>query len=274
MRTSIATAIALFLLYAALLHIAPEPSRRKLQSQWQENRRTVEQYFQHRVPQDTVFVGSSLTRRLHVQDQLSCAYNLAVDGESTLTGLHAIRAAGYKPLKVFAEINVPERPVNQSLIDHGRSKLLSVSPVFWTDHIPTNYFYSTISSWRQREIIAPPASPAARASELARQTAAYGKPLDAKALERSLVAYRNIVAELESEGVKVLLFEMPVHPSLEGSTRATQIRAAFVNAFGPSNVLSVQQLAQGIAIDTVDGVHLSADEARAVVANLARLRAC
>lgn len=274
MKTSIASAIAFLLLYAALIHFLPTPSRLKLQSQWQENRRTVEQFFLKQPAERMVFAGSSLTRRLDLKNGLACAYNLAVDGESTLTGLSAVQAARHKPARVFAEINVPERPVSQSLIDHGRSRLLQLSPVFLTENIPTNYLYSTISSWRQREITHAPVNPIARASELARQTSAYSKPLDSQVLANSIANYQSVIASLREQGVSVTLFEMPIHPSLESSARASQVRAAFIAAFGRANVLDFNALAEGVSIDTVDGLHLSVDEARAVVTNLARSQPC
>ena len=74
---------------------------------------------------------------------------------------------------------------------------------------------------------------------------------------------------LQKRGTQVVLFELPVHPSLEDTPRARQIRSAFRATFPDLGFVSADELGRGEPIRTVDGVHLALDESSHVAASLA-----
>lgn len=264
----------MLLLYAIALHFVAVPSRIKLQSQWQENRHVVEKYFHSPHQPATIYAGSSLTKRLDFGNSSSCAYNLALDGESTLTGLSAVQKSSHIPKMVFVEINVPERDANQGLVDHASGLLLQLSPMFYTENIPTNFVYSVLASLRQPKPFVLVIDESIRQSELSRHMESYKHPLDPAVLQRSMDQYRTIISRLENKGTAVVLFEMPVHASLEKMTRPVQVRTAFQRTFPSNQFLRFEELTGGVDLQTMDGIHLGPGEAKTVAAGLSRYGKC
>ena len=68
--------------------------------------------------------------------------------------------------------------------------------------------------------------------------------------------------------MKVIFFEMPVHPELKNSNQAIQVRIAFRSAFPDNKFIDSDELAKGVAIKPADGLHLNVDDVKGVIANL------
>lgn len=239
----------------------------KTQSPAQENQYVLERFLRSPAPQPVVFLGSSMTRRLDFRKFEPCVYNMALDGDSVLTGLSAIQQKGKIPGMIFVEINVPEREAAHDLIAKASAWLPRLSPVFHTENIPVNRLFSFLYQFR-------PEKPEAKVSEnvfkIAFETRrrGYEDLVNAELLDRNLDEIRLVTEDLGGRGAKIVFFEIPMHPDMEHSPRAEQVRTVFRRSFPEASFLSYQDLSRNMQVKTRDGIHLYPDEARDVVRNL------
>ena len=267
MRIPIFTAFLLFLAYSAFLSWSPEPEKVKTQNSAQQNQYVLERFFRASAPQQVIFLGSSMTGRLDFGRFDRCVYNMALDGDSVLTGLSAIRQSGKVPGMIFVEINVPEREAAHDLVAKASGWLPRLSPVFHTENVPINRLFSFLYQLR-------PEKPEGKVSEKAFQIAfetrrrAFETLLAADLLDRNLAELARTTSDLRTLGARIVFFEMPMHPGMESSPRAEQIRTAFRRAFPQADFLGYQELSRNLDIKTKDGIHLYPGEAREVVRNL------
>jgi hypothetical protein len=101
------------------------------------------------------------------------------------------------------------------------------------------------------------------------QRVSYSQIVPPQLLQRTLRELEADVRAMQKRGTHVVLFELPIHPSLEDMPRARQIRTAFRQTFPDLVFVSADDLARGEPIRTVDGVHLAPDESSRVAASLA-----
>ena len=92
----------------------------------------------------------------------------------------------------------------------------------------------------------------------------YANEIAPDLLAANMHMLRNQVSALEASGTQVIFFELPIHPDLEQTPHARQIRAAFIAVFPIERLITSAELSRGIKVRTIDGVHLSIDEARFV----------
>jgi len=269
MKLSLSVAALLLLLYAALIAALPPVREPRFQSQEQHNRHIVEGYLADPGALPVVYVGSSMAARLASGTGGSCAYDLALHGESSLSGLSVVRAAKVRPRVVLVETNVPERAANQALIDKADAWLPRHLALFATANRPVNLLLGRLNQWRAQK----PAGvdPRNLATGLEVQRASYAQRIDATVLARNMHAMKEDVDALERDGVRVFLFELPIHPALEDMPRARQIREAYAATFPDRRMISSRDLARDLSVQTVDGVHLAPDEAAAVAQRLVTL---
>ena len=268
MKLVIATAVTLLIAYATFLAYGPRPAHVKIQSQWQKNTFVVEKYFRLVRAGETsqpkiVLVGSSLAERLDFSRDEPCIYNMALTGESMRTGLNAIVKSGKIPKQVFIEINIPDRKNNTVLVEKASGMLPSVSRLFHTENIPMNFLFSSMASGKKGSSSSEVSSKVLEiALESKRQT--YSKAVQPGAIKIALSEVNELVRTLESRGTQVVFFEMPIHPTLEHSVMAQQVRSAFQQTFLQRKIVGYDDLAKGKALQTVDGLHLGSDEAAQV----------
>jgi|KBSMisStandDraft_5_1062788.scaffolds.fasta_scaffold105576_2 hypothetical protein len=262
MRIPLLVAALLLCLYSAFVTYGPRPRDVRLQSGDQQNRHVIETFMRDPARPSVVLVGSSMTERLGETIGAGCAYNLALGGESALTGLAVLAKAGATPKQIFIEMNVPERGVNARLVEDGTRALPRWIPALATRNMPVNLLFSALARFK---------SPAPRGADTAVlgqaldvQRDVYARPIPAPDLAANIATLKAQVQRLEGAGSRVIFFELPIHPSLEGTARAMQIRAAFVAAFPSHRLLTADQLATAATISTIDGVHLTLDEAASV----------
>jgi hypothetical protein len=101
-------------------------------------------------------------------------------------------------------------------------------------------------------------------------TESFKEPMPTSLLNQNMAEFQRAVAEVEAQGSRVEFFELPVYPDLENSPRAVQIRNAFSGTFPHNRTIRFDELSRGSTIRTVDGQHLSDDDAKAVVSNMKR----
>jgi hypothetical protein len=189
---------------------------------------------------------------------------MALGGDSALTGLSALARSARIPRKVFIEINVPERGINKDLIDRATGVLPKLSSIFYIENMPINLLYSFLLQTKKNNF-ASEVNEAVRQNGLSLQRQSYSQTLTSETLAENLAEFRAIVSALESKGAKIIFFEMPVHPDLENTPRAVQIRTDFKHAFPINQFIGFDELSNGLTIKTGDGLHLLPDEAKNVV---------
>lgn len=268
MKMIFGTFVALVILYSVFLHYAPRPAVEAMQSQWQDNRFKLEKYRRLTIAPDVVVVGSSLSDRLKFEGEGGCVYNMALAGDSSLTGMGELLVSKNLPKMVLVEINVPQKGLNQDLIDHASSWTEKLSPIFYTDNIPINRLFSYVASMRKHDDSHDVVSKSAFEDALAMQTREFASNIPEPEFTRDMARFESLVSRLESKGVKVAFFDIPIQPVLEGSKRAEQIRDRFRSTFPANEQISYRALSTGVSIRTHDGLHMYSDSARGVVGNL------
>jgi hypothetical protein len=267
MKLSIVITAALTVLYAMFLSYGPKPLKMVTQSQWQDNQQIMEGYFRSEMNAPVIFVGSSLTRRLVFPDG-ACAYNLALGGDSALTGLDAVLRSSYLPRVVFVEINVPERRGSSDIVKKSDNFLKRLSPVFYTENMPVNLFYSFL---RQRngasseEVV----SEEVFNNNLKLQIQDYDQDIEQGLLASQMSLFDAKIKAVEKRGIKVVFYELPVAPALEQMPKAIQTRMRFLKEFPDNQLIPYTALAVDMTIHSVDGIHLKEKEATAVAEKLA-----
>jgi hypothetical protein len=273
MKKTLIITILIYLIYSFFIKFGPKPAKFLMQSQWQNNQYIVERYKREYLSdcsnskQNVVIVGSSLAQKLAIDKISKCTYNLALAGDSALTGLTIIAKDSRPPKLILVEINVPMLNVNQMLIDHSLSIWVNLPTIFYTEYKPFNLVMSFIDQFKPHKKPKGP-NESVRKNALALQTLSYNKQVTSENLKLKIEEFNHLVNAIESKGGSVIFFEMPVHPSLEYTPRAIQIRSAFESTFPTHRLINFNELSIGSEIKTLDGLHLHNDEAIEVTKNL------
>lgn len=275
MKTILTVAFTLFFAYAGMLAVSSSGTETAAQGYWRKNRNVIAAYA-NTSPKSVVFAGSSLTAAMSFSGVEGCVYNLGLIGESALTGMDVIQAGLWLPSVVFVEVNFPERESNSALIRSAANPLAHHFPDFV--YIAPMTFLAQLGSAALQSLRSPPvasSAPAvtedpvsARAAELALQRGVFEKKLSEPVIRNKLIEFAIKIQQLEASGVKVVLIELPIHPELETTPRAEQIRTTFREVFPSLSTVSTEKLTQGLSVQTVDGLHLTADDSRGVLRNL------
>lgn len=266
MKLSLAVAAILLSAYSLFLTYGPRPHELVMQSQWQDNNQITEAYFRKEMHAPVVFVGSSLSRRLKFDDS-SCMYNLALGGDSSLTGLLAILQSDHRPKKVFIEINEPNRNANAALVEASNSFYKKLAPIFYTENMPANLFYSFLVSSRKKsanEHI----NETARTEGVALQSKDYHRTIPQTRMDEQIDLFANAIQQLEKRGIEVTLYELPISRELRNSPKEQQILSVFSREFPNNKLISANEIA--VDVLSTDGIHMTADEAKKVSERLHR----
>lgn len=277
MKTSIAVALGLIVVYGALTGLSNSGFETLAQGYLRKNRNVIAAYATTE-PRQVVFAGSSLTAALHFPGFESCTYNLGLIGESALTGMDVVHRGHWKPNTVFVEINFPERESNAALIDSANGWLARHFPDFV--YVPPVTYLAQLGGAALQHFRAVPAgfaleptpapgmgTGAAREAELAIQREVSETKLRASVLKYKLAEFAKKIEALQKNGLNVVLIELPIHPQLEDAPRFWQIRDAFRQSFPDLRLVSAQELAKGLVLKTTDGLHLTAEDLSGVLRN-------
>lgn len=239
------------------------------QNQWANNRIHIESFVYGR-PRSGTIVGSSMAATLPADQLGPDLTNLALAGGSSLTGLALISHLSSPPQQVFIEINVLDRGLDQTLIDHVfawplfdvrrviaalRVTYQPINLLFWQlrrlryANEPSNQIHALVTPEMQQAL-------------LEMQQKSYAHPPNAQLLKANLESLAVSVQRLEAQGSRVVLFEMPTDPSLTEAPYMIATRQAL------SQVLPHKMLCRldhpGQELQTGDGIHLTQDSARLV----------
>jgi hypothetical protein len=255
------------------------------QHQWQDNIISAEKFIYDIDSIDNLIVGSSLARKLQM-DSLPNFYNLSLGGQSIFDGLNILRNKKNLPRNVFIETNVFVRGENSNFNEIVSSSILNKlkesSSIFRTDKQPLAYvgkrvvspivsgfFYKIIYMVRDKiklefqpkETINPSESGNTIFDKmLALQLDNYSKDIDTSMMNNRFESLKNHIEFLESKGVKVFFFEMPVNPALLELNRSKYLRHRVKSEFQNNYFIS---LPDNIEIyKTGDGIHLTSEESK------------
>jgi hypothetical protein len=273
-KTSITVALALLLAYAALIGLSNSGAETASQGYWRKNRNVIASYAAAR-PKQAVFVGSSLTAAIPFRGFETCSYNLGLIGESALSGMDVVQGGAWRPKTVFVEVNFPDRESNAALIQSAASPLAKHFPDFVYVG-PITYLAQLGGAVLRRHrptaeagALASAGVPLANAreAELAVQRTVFETKLSEAVLKNKLAEFAIKIEKLTKVDVEVVLVDLPIHPDLEATPRARQIRESFGQAFPSLRMLTAEVLGRGVAIKTADGLHLTEEDSSGVLRN-------
>jgi len=206
--------------------------------------------------------------------------NLALGGDSALTGLEIVARHPPFPKILLVEINVLQKPANHPLVASALApvpaKIRELLPAARVQYQPINILYWALHRvvHGRRGVVDTVIPEETHRTLLALQDANYRQTPDAADLSANLEQLRILVRSLETKGVTVVFFELPVDPSLVNLPLATVIRHHVQTIFPVSQYCWIDWPIDG-GFRNTDGVHLIETSAYNVAATFeARLNAC
>jgi hypothetical protein len=265
-KKALIAALVFLLLHAILFRGARHPEY-AAQNQWQANIIKAQTLLYHEgAPVQNVIVGSSLAFRL-VNSNLSGFYNLSFGGLSVHDGLNTLTHARTLPKYVFVEMNMPLRGESAGFASALYSPILynsrRVFPSLRAENQPAGIFrriLEQIKSSRPARATDDVLDPAFFETILARQIEQLSETPADELLVSHFESIQRRVNELESKGVQVVFFEMPIHARLCNLPKPKIIRETFFRYFPPAKYKYIA-LPDCSEYQTSDGLHLLAKEA-------------
>jgi hypothetical protein len=222
------------------------------------------------VKQDTVIIGSSISRKLANDVLGKNYYNLAFNAWSSYDGLELVRLTKKKPLCLLIETNIVG---NQSL---QQDIVGSLAPItyysskafksFQLQYQPVGLFVGAVKEQLKAKIEA--------MRKLKRQdTALYNYNLKLEIQKENIVIpdsdmvkrfinLKNLVQGFEKQNIEIVFFEVPFDSALTNSAMLQQNRKYFEEYFPKSKYKYVPLPAVNNYVYS-DGIHLSRESAPA-----------
>jgi hypothetical protein len=239
--------------------------------------RIVNHYFGSATPV-IALAGSSLTARLkeHYFERRDIR-NLGLGGGSPLTGLTVLAETSWKrPAVIAIETNIMSRGVDQQLarefhrVDHPITTFVSFRTLLalnqrWMDEPgPTFDPKRCVDVFRT-----PPAQSLISTDDTAPMRIEYDNPTVVDRIRNDVAVLSALVKELETDGIKVYLFELPTLQALESTRYVRTARSVLSERFGPERWLRLSYPVGEIRWD--DAIHF--DERSAIILACALERA-
>ncbi len=279
-KKSIIVFVAVFALYNLLLHwLSPEtfiPQNIK-----QDNVIKVQEYIYSDLPKEKVILGSSLAAKLD-KDMLAKSgfFNLAFRGQSVYDGLKIINKSNVTPKIVFIEINVLTRHPSITLEDvwfePAVVQVKKALPALKERNQPVNNLLLAIQIFLkslreennsvtiaedEEKINKPKESQSQIAFEnsyINKRIAEYQNLPNDSSMKILIASLKQDILNLESKGVKIVFFEMPMHPKICESPRLNAIREIIRLNF-PREKYAYYPPVDCQAYKTRDGIHLTSE---------------
>jgi hypothetical protein len=230
---------------------------------------TLNRYVQEPTP-DVVLVGSSVAWRLKEEYfSLGRFRNLALAGGSPLTSLEIVAKQKRLPKNVVIETDVLSRPADRALVERFTGQ--EHSDAFLR---PVRTMIAAFETWNH----APPNPARVRAAldgllsqppsgfdnrvYLERAVKEMNAEDPAAAVRANVALIRQLIAEIERRGSRVLLIEIPLAPEIEQTRAARETQEIVRDAF-PDRAAWLSIDAPAAELRWADGVHL--DERSALI---------
>lgn len=276
----------LFLLIGWSIFIKVNPFSLQV-NQWQGNIVTAERFIYDSKDVENVLIGTSLTVRL-IMDSLPEYTNLSLNGQTIFDGLNVLRCKDDLPKNVFIEINVLQKNENpnfrQIITSPITRNLKEYFPFFRSDRQPLAYvsdeFVKPIVSsfyWKiylklqvrlqgnnsQKEFSSAQIQEEAKLKVfndmLDKKINEYSASIDTVFMNDQFNKLKDHINYLESNGVNVVFYEMPVNPELIELPRAVYFRNKIQLEFPTNDLIYLPQDLSPYR--TTDGMHLNPEEA-------------
>lgn len=265
------------------------------QHQWQENVIKAQQYLYSDIVADKVIIGSSLSCRLtsSVLDSQGF-YNLSFGGQSVYDGLEILCHNKVFPKKLFVEINMLKRNPDETFTRGLTHAILfpirqRITP-FREAYQPANYLNGCIPAIGEKAIDrftnsffnpilnkfhAAKATTGSATTDgsvffkslVKRQELAFNEAVDTIQFNVHIMWLQKKFEYLQSKGVKIIFFEMPLHYTLQSSKQMNFIRSALTNTF-PADKYTYLTAPEYAEYTTTDGLHLNPESALKYTENL------
>jgi hypothetical protein len=275
LKRSFLIALAMLLVYNVCLLSPRVRHQFSIQSQWQKNLITAQNYVLAKRAPEIVLVGSSLAAQLPQKALEPTIYNLSFSGGSMFTGLDLIEAAKVKPKLVLIEMNVVVRKSDPQVIDNVSRPMFAwlrrFAPAFQEQYQPANLLAGRFTRMpieklsESKNRLAPETSKQKsdvfkRMLDIALET--NRTSLAPAFLSEQVAALHRHVTRLESQGVRCAFVQMPIDPAVAASTRRTQVRTKLLEEFPQTRYQWIRPEPDRIYA-TTDGNHLQWGDAEA-----------
>lgn len=265
-RKSLLMAFVFLLLHALFVRITHISNSQHI---WQENINKAQRFLYSKDSMTSVIVGSSLSNRL-IMDSLPGIYNLSLQGQNIYDGLAVIFRKKYMPSTVFIEMNivlgVENKTFTRSLFSPVTYTIRKYFPSLRNEYQPVGQLGKI--AMNAIEKIQPeskllksvPVSSEMFEKTINLRIREYSVKPDTVVINARRAALRKYVSKLESRGVTVVFFEMPVNERLSKLSMPCCVRQAFYSTFPPDKYTYIP-MPDCSEYHTRDGEHLSPEEA-------------
>lgn len=269
-RKSLLTALTLLLLHALVVYVKPITSAQYV---WQGNAIKAQRFI-YGDTCDKIIVGSSLSNRL-VMDSLPDMTNLSFAGQGIFDGLSILNHNNRHPRIVFIETNIMVRKENQNFTSYVNSPVLNplkrAIPSLRDEYQPVSILSGIIIRILKKgesaekngfeEMETPPDGDDAFFQQmLSRLAEEYSEPLDTMMLRSHFEDLVRAVEDLESNGVRIVFFEMPVNETVCDFVVPQMVREYYRRYFPESKYVYIR-VSHCDGYKTTDGAHLAGAEA-------------
>lgn len=240
-------------------------------------------YLARRAPWLLVWAGSSITQRLPAHHPESGEFNFGMGGQSALTALEIIHSSRPYPRAVVVEVSFTiGEPIDDGVMRNllGRERWLWVwFPVLREEFKIMNQVEAGLNSymrWRSSRTPCGGGISVPSGSDMGNKLSQdvdrafldmYKKRYEStdwckeSVFFQRCLRFRQLMSDLRSSGVHILLYRPVLHPDLASGDRVrayqTRLeRLLMSGGFGPSKSLD------HLGLKTVDGLHLTVDSAR------------
>ena len=263
---SIVTALILCSAYSVIAYRNLDSAIRPL-NQRQGNLVKCQEYvFRDCESAEHIITGSSMAYRLRDEFLPPSYYNLALGGQSSFIGLELVNRSPSTPKVVFVEMNTVLRSFSTSLIDgiferpnyDVKKNVLITRDKF--QFIPflinqANQCFSKSDAQTKSTNSDPKIDQATLRKRVDLQKASYSKLPSQEKMQWGFDRLDKSIAALENKNIRIVFFEMPMHPELRDSKLFSTLRKQLSERFPPSEYqyILVQEPRN---FTTTDGLHL------------------
>lgn len=272
---TLAAAALLALLYALAIQLA-RPDILSAPTVGLYNRVFLERYV-YGEQSPIVMVGSSLTARLPAADLGPGIVNLALNGQSAMTGLAVVAKSPQTPQRVLIEINQiglgSDAQVLAQTFDEPLFTLRRHVLALRKSYQPVTVFYGLLRGRQAQDNGAErPMTPAQHAELVKASAQALSTAMPKHRLDDQITEMRGYLETLRARGITPVFYEMPIDGPLRALPLPTQVRQAMQAAFpAPAYCWITPNMQEP---RTVDGLHLALADAALAARRLRESAAC
>jgi len=243
----------LFLRYA---HPVPGPG----QQQWQKNTILMQDYVDYHQGDPVVIVGTSLSARLYNSILPKGYYNLSLAGGSIYEGLSVIMHTPKKPKYLFIESNIFYKYLDKDAIanvfDPFSEKLRKTIPSFREENQPANLITPLLSKTPKNPNTGPSTADADIRNMLLKERIKEYQTVPANDdMTINLKLLKSYINGLQSQGIKVVLYEIPMNCALYATPRYAVPKKIITDAL-PASEYKWMEKADCAAYQYADGSHM------------------